>query len=240
MRHERHDLFFRGVAHSAWARRRRHNPGRTIGAARRISGESENVRRRALGRAQHDAIHGRHLSRRLVFGISRLALFVLLQHSGRVAGRRRRGFAAVWPRVAAALPAFRLRWVFLAGGDSFRVADDFQHGQRLRLVPLADPGRRADRGGAGAALLHHLGAWRTASGARHAAVRPSQLRDRHDLLGGGVLLHSGILVDFRHSDAAASRLQFVPRRRRLSFDAAFVRAVRRRRARTVQARRHPA
>ena len=75
LRHERHDLFFRGLAHSAWPRRRRHNPGRAIRAARRISGESENVRRRALGRAQHDAIHGRHLSGRLVFGISRLALF---------------------------------------------------------------------------------------------------------------------------------------------------------------------
>ena len=100
-------------------RRRRHNPCRAIRAARRISGEPENVRRRALGRAQHDAIHGRHLSRRLVFGISRLALPVLLQHSRHVAGRRRRGFVALWPWVSTALPAFRLRWFFLARGDSF-------------------------------------------------------------------------------------------------------------------------
>ena len=120
--------------------------------------------------------------------------------------------------------------VFSCWRRFFRVADDFQHGQRLRLVPLAYPGRRADRGGAGAALLHHLGAWRTTSGDRHAAVCSAQLYDRHDLLGGGVLRHSGILVDFRHPDAAASRLQLVSRRRRLSFDAAFVRAVRRHRA----------
>ena len=180
-----------------------------------------------------------HLSRRLVFGISRLALFVLLQHSGRVAGRRRRGFAALWPRVSAALPAFRLRWFFLAGGDFFGLQTIFNMGNdfdwfhspilvvALIVVVLALP----------CFIIWELGE-------RHPAIDMRLFGQRNYAIATicsvvGFFVIQGSLSIFVSSDATASRLQLVPRRRRLSFDAAFVRAVRRHRARTVQARRRP-
>ena len=126
LRDERHDLFFGGLAGSARRGRRRHYPGRTIRAARRISGEPENVRRRALGRAQHDAVHG--LGTYLGGWYSEFLGWRFLFYSNipvALLSRRRRGFAALWPRVAAALPAFRLRWFFAAGGDSLWVCRRF-------------------------------------------------------------------------------------------------------------------